>query len=311
MRLLMIFLIISQIVGTKCCIAPTYQQLSLKGLPVSALTEPGQVMHWIKDVNKMGETDIERLKRYIIRHGAVIIKGQKMTKDQHIALTKSLGTPVEVPNSFFMHGDDLKGNITVVPVSNYWYNGTWKGGKHSYGQYWHKDMNFLPEEKAHIFSIFYAKDYQQGEKGGTTGFIDACKARRELPLSLEKRIRGIKFKFGADLSGDYRKCATQSDLDYYGEVERSLIFLHPVRKCECINLAKTKYGFRLSESKKESLEAVEETWEWVQKRPYYQHIWTQGDIAIWDNFAVFHKLLPYIDEGKKRAFDRTYTRPSF
>ena len=298
------------IVFTNGCIAPTYRKPSTNYLQMPALKEPGQVMHWLKNVNKMNADDIQLLKRYIVNHGAVVIKGQNITKEQQINFTNAIGTLIDVPNSFFMHGDGIKGNTSVVHVSNYWHNGTWKGGKYSYGQYWHKDLNFLPEDQAYVFSILYAKEYNQGNNGGSTGFIDACQARSELPSSLEKHILGVKFKFGANLINDYPK-ALKTDLDYYPAVERSIIFSHPIRKCQCLNMAKTKYGFLLSNSKQESLKAVEDAWIWVQNRPFYRHVWSQGDIVIWDNFAVFHKLLPYTDVGNKRIFTRTYCRPNF
>ena len=298
-------------VSTNGCVTPTYRKPSTNYLKMSALKEPGQVMHWLKNVNKMNADDIQLLKFYILSYGAVVIKGQSITKEQQINFTKAIGTPIDVPNSFFMTGDDIKGNITVVPVSNYWHNGTWKGGKYKSGQYWHKDMNFLPEDQAHVLSILYAKEYNQGNNGRTTGFIDACLARRELPNYLEKHILGVKFKLGAKLMDNFPR-ALKTDLDYYPAiVERSIIFSHPIRKCECLNMAETKYGFFLSNNKKESLKAVEDAWIWVQNRAFYQHIWSQGDIVIWDNFAVFHKLLPYPDEGKKRIFTRTYCRPDF
>ena len=129
-------------VSTNGCVTPTYRKPSTNYLKMSALKEPGQVMHWLKNVNKMNADDIQLLKFYILSYGAVVIKGQSITKEQQINFTKAIGTPIDVPNSFFMTGDDIKGNITVVPVSNYWHNGTWKGGKYKSGQYWHKDMNF-------------------------------------------------------------------------------------------------------------------------------------------------------------------------
>ena len=277
---------------------------------MSALKEPGQVMHRLKNVNKMKADGIQLLKLYILSYGAVVIKGQNITKEQQINFTNSIGTLIDVPNSFFMHGDGIKGNITVVPMSNYWHNGTWKGGKYTYGQYWHKDMNFLPEDQAHVLSILYAKEYKQGNNGGTTGCIDACMARSELPNYLEKHILGVKFKLGANLIDHFPR-ALKTDLDYYPAVERSIIFSHPITKCECLNMAETKYGFLLFNNKKESLKAVEDAWIWVQNRPFYHHVWSQGDIVIWDNLSVFHKLLPYSDEGKKRIFTQTYCRPNF
>ena len=298
------------IVFTNGCVAPTYKKPSTNSLQISAVKEPGQVMHWLKNVNKMNAGDIQLLKRYILSYGAVVIKGQNITKEQQINFSKSIGTTIELPKSFYMTGDGIKGNVTVVPVSNYWDNGTWKGSKYTYGQYWHKDMNFLPEDQARVFSILYAKEYKQGNNGGTTGFIDACKARSELPNSLAKHILGVKFKFGANLVDDFQE-ALKMDLDYYPTVERSIIFPHPIRKCECLNMAETKCGFLLFNAKQESLKAVEDAWIWVQNRPFYQHIWSQGDIVVWDNFAVFHRLLPYTDKGKKRVFARTYSRPNF
>ena len=47
-------------------------------------------------------------------------------------------------------------------------------------------------------------------------------------------------------------------------------------------------------AKKDSDALLERIWAWVTKREYvYQHHWQMGDLLIWDNTGVMHRVLPY------------------
>ena len=57
-----------------------------------------------------------------------------------------LGEPVALAKSFY--GKDPEPNQpSILRVTNFWANGTWKGTSHKFGDYWHQDGQFWDAPK--------------------------------------------------------------------------------------------------------------------------------------------------------------------
>merc|ERR1719204_1712656 len=111
-----------------------------------------------------------------------------------MAFSAKFGEIVEIPKAF-RGNHQIPGFPHISPVCNYWCNGTWKGKTHSFGQYWHKDVNYMTFEKGYVLSLLYAHEYEEGIVGGETAFIDACALRKRLPKEMEKVLANYSIPF--------------------------------------------------------------------------------------------------------------------
>ena len=194
-----------------------------------------------------------------------------------------------------------------MAVSNYWLNGTWKGFQHSFGQYWHKDGNYFPYPKNFIFSILYGDEISSFLNGGETGFIDACFARNNIPSHILETLNNTKIIVKVEFIADFRN-GLKEHLERYPTALHSFIFKHPLNKRECVFLFKISKEQEIFYSQEE-LRAFDEMWEYLlQEKFFYFHKWSESDIVIWDNMAVFHRAMPIIDNGEKRVMYRTMVR---
>ena len=117
-------------------------------------------------------------------YGVVVIKGQNLTRAEQVKFTGLLGEPVALAKSFY--GKDPEPNQpSILRVTNFWANGTWKGTSHKFGDYWHQDGQFWDAPKHNMLSIVHAQ--QVPPRGGETGFVDMRAARATLsaPLCVE------------------------------------------------------------------------------------------------------------------------------
>ncbi|XP_002165587.4 (3R)-3-[(carboxymethyl)amino]fatty acid oxygenase/decarboxylase [Hydra vulgaris] len=266
----------------------------------------GKILYWVKDVNNLDEKDIIRLRNDVSKYGAVVIKKQRLTRYQQEAFTAKLGETVILPSSFQGNNSYL-GHPAISAVSNYWQNGSWKGPQHSFGQYWHKDGNYYPYPKNFIFSILYGDEISSFLEGGGTGFIDACLARDYAPQHILNVLKDTKIIVKVNFITDFRN-GLKEHLERYPTVEHQFIFKHPLNKRECVFLFKVTEEQELFYTQEE-LRAFDEMWKFMQQELFfYFHKWSQGDILIWDNMAVFHRAMPIIDKGEKRTLYRTMVR---
>ncbi|XP_065665781.1 pentalenolactone F synthase isoform X2 [Hydra vulgaris] len=266
----------------------------------------GKILHWIKDVNQMDMKDITRLKNDVSKHGVVVIKNQHLTRNQQEVFTAKLGKTIILPSSFQGNNSYL-GHPAIAVVSNYWQNGSWKGPQHSFGQYWHKDGDYFPYPNNFIFSILYGDEISDFLEGGDTGFIDGCLAAENAPQSILDVLNSTKITVKVSFIDDFRN-GLKDHLAQYATVKHNFISKHPLNKRDCV------FMFKVSKEqevfyKQEELRAFDEMWKYLlQDKFFYFHKWSQSDILIWDNMAVFHRAMPINDKGEKRIMYRTMVR---
>ena len=90
-----------------------------------------------------------------LRTGVVVIKNQNLTRAEQVKFTGLLGEPVALAKSFYGK-DPEPDQPSILRVTNFWANGTWKGTSHKFGDYWHQDGQFWDAPKHNMLSIVHA-----------------------------------------------------------------------------------------------------------------------------------------------------------
>ena len=138
----------------------------------------------IGDLRELGPAGADKINDAVRAYGVVVIKGQNLTRAEQVKFTGLLGEPVALAKSFY--GKDPEPNQpSILRVTNFWANGTWKGTSHKFGEYWHQDGQFWAAPKHNMLSIVHAQ--QVPPRGGETGFVDMRAARATLSAPLLER----------------------------------------------------------------------------------------------------------------------------
>jgi taurine dioxygenase len=100
----------------------------------------------VGDLRELGPAGADKINDAVRAYGVVVIKGQNLTRAEQVKFTGLLGEPVALAKSFY--GKDPEPNQpSILRVTNFWANGTWKGTSHKFGDYWHQDGQFWDAPK--------------------------------------------------------------------------------------------------------------------------------------------------------------------
>lgn len=231
---------------------------------------------------------LKTIKSVLVANGVVVIRNQTMNRAGQYNFTRNLGPVIFLPNSF-QGKDPEPGFRAIQRVTNYFHNGTWKGKHHCFGCYWHKDGNFHSDD--YIGSVLYAEKVT--ESATSTMFLDNCAAYNLIPPDLRARIQDTVFSVSVRDIPDFKN-GTKKDFAFFPDSAQHPIFYnHPGSGRRCLYMTNTMVTLR-PKSVNEMTD-LKKAWDiMVTQSPKYQHYWTAGDVIIWDNLAVMHKV------GEKR-----------
>ncbi len=138
--------------------------------------------------------------------------------------------------------------------------------------------------------------------GGQTEFANSYMAYEELPQETKVRINGVKVVHSVEVS--MRRAGiepTEANLAYWCSLPNkthNLVWTHKsghkslVIGCHASHIENME--------KEEGRKVLRELLEWTtQPKFVYRHEWTPGDLLIWDNTGVLHRVEPYpLDCGR-------------
>jgi len=138
--------------------------------------------------------------------------------------------------------------------------------------------------------------------GGQTEFANSYAAYDSLPQKTKDRIDGLKVIHSVEVS--MRRAGiepTKENLDYWRglpDKTHNLVWTHKSgRKSLVIGC----HASHIEGMEKQAGQALlQELLEWATQPQFvYRHEWTVGDLLIWDNTGVLHRVEPYaLDSGR-------------
>jgi alpha-ketoglutarate-dependent 2,4-dichlorophenoxyacetate dioxygenase len=242
------------------------------------------------------------------RYGFLVFPGQTLTDDEQIEFSKRFG-PLEVVPKIYPGNQKRRLADNISDISNLDENGQVWGERNERRLFmlanmlWHTDSSF--KKVPALCSMLSARAIPP--TGGETEFADMRAAYDELPEERKRALEGLKVEHSIFRSrtligyGDF-----QPELyDKLPPVEQMLVRYHPVSGRKSLYLA-SHASHVIGPPIEEGRKLIEELIEYAtQPRFVYQHVWTVGDVVMWDNRCTMHRGRPFDDMAQKRDMHRT------
>ncbi|MEZ5816305.1 MAG: TauD/TfdA family dioxygenase [Hyphomicrobiaceae bacterium] len=246
--------------------------------------------------------DIASIHAGMDKYAVLIFHDQRLTDDQQLAFTQSLG-PLEVAIGTSLRGEHRLASPHFADVSNIDKDGkVFKRDDRRWqfaigNRLWHSDSSFkrIPAK----YSLLHARSVPS--KGGNTEFADMRQAwdafSAEIkdtcePLICEHSQLYSRAKLGFT---DF----TPEERERFKPVLQRLVRVHPTSGRKSIFLSSHAgkiVGWPEPEAKAFLMDLTEMA---TQREFTYAHKWRVGDLVMWDNRSTMHRARPFpVDEPR-------------
>jgi taurine dioxygenase len=217
-----------------------------------------------------------------IWHGnlVILLRGQQLDEDQQVAFAECFGP---LNRSATPRPHHSKKNAAVMFVSNIRENGELIGAHPDGEMHFHTDQ--CHQEKPASATMLYAMEIPS--QGGNTLFVNGYAAYEALPDELKKKLEGRRAINGYDYShAEKRGTVLREGIPH---ASHPIVRTHPVtgRKALYINRLMTLFieGMAAEESEDLLMQLFAHQ---EQTQFIYEHVWTPGDVVLWDNRCTLH-----------------------
>ena len=248
-----------------------------------------------KPLSSSQRDELEQLWR---RHQLVLLRDQSLSEQQQLEFTQHYGVLDTVPEKAAQSGE----NRQVMKIQDD-PNAIFLAG---ITQKWHTDGSYraVPSYISMLHSL------EVPDEGGDTCFTSAIAAYEAMPAELKAKAAG-KHMVHAYLHT--RFLAPDLPPVTMEDLQRNPVATHPIirtlpdgRKGLYLNTIVGYFvgGMDVEEGKKFLAELVD----WATQDHFvYTHKWRKGDVLIWDNRGLMHRVTPH-DTSKTRILQRTEVR---
>lgn len=259
------------------------------------------------DLRKITDETFTEIHQSWLDHGISIIRGQALEAGDLVAFSQRFGVLDESPTAL-KAGRYPPGFPQILVVTNTVFNGASpEGGLNSAEAYWHTDMSYI--EAPPKASLLYSVEIPQA--GGNTGFSNMYLALETLSPATRKRIEKLTIKHDAchNSAGILRKgMAPVTDVTTSPGPSHPIIRTHPETGRDALFLGRREYSYVNGLSVPESEALLNELWAHATRNEFsWHHVWSLGDLIIWDNRCVMHRRDPF-DPNSRRVMFRTQVR---
>jgi taurine dioxygenase len=242
------------------------------------------------------------------KHGVLWFSKQTLTSAQLKNFSSTFGTlEVNVAN---MYQDPSIPEVMIL--SNKKVDGKPLGLADA-GQDWHTDMSY--SKMIAFTNVLYGLEipHRDGKPLGNTEFSNMRAAYLALPAELKQKLEGLTVlhdfnKFWENMRkqpGCTRPPLTEAQLKTKPPVSHPIFLTHPITG-EKILYANPGYAMRINElPEKESDEILNFLFEHqLQPQFRYRHLWTAGDVLMWDNMGTIHNAVADYTPDEHRFIKR-------
>jgi taurine dioxygenase len=243
-------------------------------------------------------SDLECLKEAVYAKGIAVLRDQRLSPADFVALGHRLGEPEEYYEPMYHHPEEKKIFVSSNVGSDDGQVGVPKTGK-----FWHADYQFMPRPFA--LTLIYPQEVPTNNRG--TYFIDMCDAYDRLPGDLREAIEDTYClhsprRYFKIRPGDvYRPIGEIFDEieERTPPVRHPTTFVHPVTDRTVLYVsAGLTYAMEDAGGKeldgallKGLLEAAGQMDTTFCHDSIHLQSFDKGDLLIWDNRALVHRAL--------------------
>ncbi len=264
------------------------------------------------DLSKpMPPETVEAMRRAWWEHPVLLIREQNLNDGQLMDLARNFGN-LELPPSQLLkysHGSGQKDDIApeINVISNIVEDGKPIGQLGAEEAKWHSDTGFV--EKPPAGSFLHAKELP--DEGGNTSFLNLYDAYDALSDDLRDAVEYRWSKHDPSYTSDG---VLRKDFKAYADSSMGpgpshpLVREHPETGRKALYLGRRFNSYVLGLTVEDSEALLDQLWEHAtQERFKYEHVWSMGDVLIWDNRCVMHRRDAF-DPTARRRMHRAQTQ---
>lgn len=225
------------------------------------------------------------LRRLLVQRGVLVFRGLDLSDEQQVQLAGNIGSVRD-------EGRDGVFKVTLDKREN-------ADAEYLKGSFlWHMDGT---HDQVPVFaSLLSARRLSQ--EGGQTMFANSYAAYEELPEETKRKIEGLHAVHSLAVSMTRAGVdATQEDRARWSmspDRTHKLVWPHGNGRKSLVIGCHASHIAEMDRPEGEQLIADLIAWT-TQPRFVYVHEWTPGDLLIWDNTGVLHRVEPYpFDSGR-------------
>jgi taurine dioxygenase len=237
------------------------------------------------------------------RHGAVVLRDQKLTPEDFIDFGRAFG-PLE---GHSLQDFTLPGHPEIYVLSNRLEDGR-PVGAHNDGIGWHTDYAYKAEPV--MCTMLYALIVPP--EGSDTLLADQCAAYDALSPDQKARLAPLVMRHSYEYlmsSRDFnRKAISDAVKAENPDVDHPLIRTHPADGRKALWVSGGTRGF-VGMEPKASMDLIDELIAFVtEDRFVYRHKWRVGDVLVWDNRCTLHTGTLFDDQTYIREMHRMWVK---
>lgn len=235
-----------------------------------------------------------------------------LSNDEHIAFSgllgpmernkvpKIAGTGIRVPHSEIVDQSNLDGDGEIYPDDDR--RLMYKRAN----RLWHTDMSFY--EIRATWSLLSA--HVVPPEGGDTDIADMRAVYDDLSQTMKARLDGLvaehNYWHSRALGGGPEPSAAERATR--PPARHRLVHVHPGSGRKVLYIASHVSGI-VGWPDDEAKDLLAELMEIATRPQYvYSHVWSVGEVLIWDNLATMHRATPFDDQRYRRDMRRTTCR---
>ena len=242
----------------------------------------------------------------------LLFRGQDLDDQQLMSLARNFGE-LELPPSRLLkysHGSGQKDGIPpeINVISNIVEDGKKIGQLGAEEAKWHSDTGFV--EKPPAGSFLHAKELPPEGSGGNTSFLNLYDAYDALPDDLRAAAEDRWSKHDPSYTSDG---VLRKDFKAYADPSMGpgpchpLVREHPETGRKALYLGRRFNSYVLGLGVEDSEALLDRLWAHATQECFmYEHIWSLGDVMIWDNRCVMHRRESF-DPAMRRRMHRAQT----
>ena len=239
------------------------------------------------------------LNRALAEHLLVVIPGKPMAPEETREFSKAFGEPQKQLLRYKRSG--AVPDVSVM-VSTLMADGT-TDKTAIRAEDWHTDDSYfaVPAKATLLHGI------QIPSRGGATWFCNMHSVYEALPEATRKRIDGMKAIHGYDTprARNRPSARTPEEIAETPDVEHPLVRTHPVTGRKALYLNPNRLDRIVGLERAESDALLDELADEARKpRHHFGHVWSRGDIVVWDNRATMHRVVIDYPVGEERIMHR-------
>lgn len=238
------------------------------------------------------------------RHGAILLRNQKLTPDDLETFVSAFGEPEDHTLKEFT----LPGHPKVYILSNRTKDGV-PIGAHNDGVGWHTDYSYKAEPV--MCTMLYAVEVPP--EGSDTLLADGCAAWKALSPERQKQLLPLKLHHSYQHFMRTRQYGArelpEEIIRANPDVIHPLIRTHPANSRKALWPSTGTVIDVIGMPKEEGLQLVDELVEFMTQEQFvYRHKWKVGDVLMWDNRCTLHTGTLYDDTKYFRTMHRLWAR---